>query len=201
MSTNRFCVFCGKKPKKQTREHILPQWLIELTGNPKRVVNLGTNFKNGQTISFDWSNFCVPACESCNAEFATLETRAKNHVLKLTARKALSSIEYSDLMDWLDKVRIGVWIGYHFIQGNPTLINPNFHIKSRISKKDRMIAIYPIDSKDTGLNAFGVESLIFHSQPSCFALRINNILILNTFLITYFQVAVDSLFLKYAIHL
>jgi len=179
MVTNRFCVFCGNPPEKKNREHILPQWLLELTGDPKRVINFGTNFNNGRTIRFDWSNFCVPACESCNAEFSDLEARAKTYVQKLIAREALSSIDYSDFMDWLDKVRVGIWIAYHFIQGNPTNIDPSFHIKTRICQKDRMVAIYPIAGDGVGLNAFGVESLVFHRQPSCFALRINDILILN----------------------
>jgi hypothetical protein len=179
MTTNRFCVFCGNTPENRNREHILPQWLLEFTGDPKRVVNFGMNYKNGKTIRFDWSSFCVPACQSCNTEFSELEARAKTYVIRLVGREALSSIEYSDFMDWLDKVRIGIWIAYHFIQGNPTNIYPNFHIKTRICQKDRMVAIYPIAGDEIGLNAFGVESLIFHSQPSCFALRINDLLILN----------------------
>ena len=44
---------------------------------------------------------------------------------------------------------------------------------------NRIIAIYPAKADEKGLNAFGVESLIFHLQPSCFGLKINNILILN----------------------
>ena len=179
MSTNRFCVFCGNPPENRNREHILPQWLLKLTGDPKRVVNFGTNYKNGRTITFDWLNFCVPACESCNTEYSSLEVRAKSYVLTLLDRGALTSIEYTDFMDWIDKVRVGLWIAYHFIQGNPTNIQPNFHIKNRIGQKDRMIAIYPIAGDGIGLNAFGAESLVFHSQPSCFGLRINDILIIN----------------------
>jgi len=179
MSSNRYCVFCGGPPEKKNREHILPQWLLGLTGDPKRVVNFGANFRDGRTVRFDWLNFCVPACEQCNTEYSGLEERAKNYVLAILARGTLSSVEYSDFMDWLDKVRIGVWIAYHFIQGNPTNIQPSFHIKSRISQKDRMIAIYALTGEGVGLNAFGVETLVFHSQPSCFGLRINNVLIIN----------------------
>jgi hypothetical protein len=179
MASNRFCVFCGNPPEKKNREHILPQWLLELTGDPKRVVDFGTNYKTGNTISFDWSNFCVPACECCNSKYSDLEARAKFYMLRLLAREALTSIEYSDFMDWLDKVRIGVWIAYHYIQGNPTNIEPTFHIESRLCLKDRMVAIYPIAGDGLGLNAFGVESLVFHSQPSCFALRVNDLLLLN----------------------
>jgi hypothetical protein len=179
MSPNRLCVFCGKRPEKKSREHVLPQWLIELTGNPKRRVNIGTNFKTGEQIYFDWTSFCVPACESCNNEYSDLEEKAKSHVLKLLDRSPLTSIEYFDFMDWMDKVRIGVWIAYHLIQKNPTNIEPAFHINTRISRKDRMIAIYPIENNNIGLNVFGADSLVFHRQPSCFGLRINNIFIMN----------------------
>jgi len=179
MTNNRFCVFCGKAPVEKNREHVLPLWLLELTGNPKRVVNFGTNYKNGETIRFDWSSFVVPSCESCNTKYSKIEERAKGYVESILQRDALTSVEYIELMDWLDKVRVGVWIAYHFIQGNPTSIEPNFHINTRISKKDRMVAIYALATDEKGLNALGVESLIFHSSPSCFGLKINNILIVN----------------------
>ncbi len=179
MKSNRFCVFCGEAPEDKNREHILPKWLLELTGDPKRVVNFGTNYRNGKTLRFDWSSFVVPSCESCNTQYSEIEARAKRYVDLLLQREALTSAEYMDFMDWLDKVRVGVWIAYHYIQGNPTNIKPSFHINTRISTKDRMIAVYSIASDEKGLNAIGVESLVFHSAPSCFGLKINNILIIN----------------------
>jgi len=178
-NNNRFCVFCGELPERKNREHVLPQWLIKMTGNPKRVVNFGTNYKTGKTIKFDFSNFVVPSCEKCNIKYSDIEKRAKEYTERLLQRDALTSLEYIDFMDWLDKVRIGVWIAYYFIQKNPVGIKPHFHINTRISTTDRMIAIYPIKSNEKGLNIVGAESLIFQTQPSCFGLKINNILILN----------------------
>ena len=35
------CIFCGKKPSEKNREHIIPRWLIALTGDPKREWYLG----------------------------------------------------------------------------------------------------------------------------------------------------------------
>lgn len=112
MASSRFCIFCGNPPEKKNREHIPPQSLIELTGDPKSVVSFGTNFKDGRTIRFDWLNFCVPACESCNTEYASLEGRAKSYALTLLDRVALTSIKYIDFMDWMDKVRVAIWIAY-----------------------------------------------------------------------------------------
>jgi hypothetical protein len=179
ITRNKFCVFCGNFPEKKNREHVLPQWLLELTGNPTRVVDFGINYNDGRTIRFAWNNLCVPACASCNAEYSDLEAKAKSYIMTLLDRGALTSIEYSEFMDWIDKVRIGLWINYHLIQGNPTDIQPRFHIKTRTCQKDRMIAIYPNAGGEIGLNAYGVESLVFHRQPSCFGLRINDIFILN----------------------
>lgn len=46
MGKEKFCVFCGKKPKNKTKEHILPKWLIKLTGKPNRQINVGLDFSN-----------------------------------------------------------------------------------------------------------------------------------------------------------
>jgi len=55
--------------------------------------------------------------------------------------------------------------------------SPSHH--SRVGTKDRLVAIHPIESDNQGLNAFGVESFVFHRTPCCFALRVNNLLLLN----------------------
>jgi hypothetical protein len=26
------CVFCGERPQSKTKEHVIPKWLIEMTG-------------------------------------------------------------------------------------------------------------------------------------------------------------------------
>lgn len=38
---DKFCVFCGSKPESKNKEHILPQWLLKLTGDPNREIFLG----------------------------------------------------------------------------------------------------------------------------------------------------------------
>jgi len=179
MTKSRFCVFCGKKPENKNKEHILPQWLIELTGDPCRVVNFGMDYETGKTIRFSWSNFVAPSCSACNSEYSDLEGKVKPLIERLISRQHLTGAAYITLLDWLDKVRIGLWLTYHFIQKNPTKINPQFHINSRIASKDRMLAIYLMQTNTVGLNAFGAETLIFHRTPSCFALNVNNVAILN----------------------
>ncbi len=177
--TEKFCIFCGKKPENKNKEHVLPQWLIELTGDPKRVVNFGVNPITRVVPRFDWSSFVFPSCKRCNDRYSSLEQEVKGLVSKLVAREPIRANEYVPVFDWLDKVRIGLWLGYSYLHKNPTGISPTFHIDSRIGQKDRMIAIYTIDTKAEGLNAHGAETLCFQFQPSCFSLKINNIYILN----------------------
>jgi len=81
------------------------------------------------------------------------------------------------LLDWLDKVRVGLWLGYRYLQQNPH--PPNFTINSRFGTKDRMVAVYPLADHQRGLNTWGPESQLFQIKPSVFSLRINNILLLN----------------------
>lgn len=179
MKKKKYCVFCGEEPQNKNKEHVLPQWLLKMTGAPKRVVNFGYNYANEKEIKFDWSSFVVPSCESCNAEYSKLEIRAKGYVERLLQRDALTAADYIDFLDWLDKVRVSVWLAYHTIQGNPTGIEPQFHVNSRIGKKDRMLAIYSIPGHAEGLNAIGAESLCFHTNPTCFGLRVNDLFIIN----------------------
>lgn len=175
----KYCVFCGEIPDKKNKEHILPQWIIELTGNPKRVVPFGRDFTTNKIIKYDWSSFVFPSCQLCNDRFSKLESDIKPVVKSLLNRESISSFHIILLLDWLDKVRTGLWLGYGYLQKNYFGIKHKFFIDKRIGMKDRMLAIYPIETQERGLNSFGIETFGFHLKPSCISLRINNIHILN----------------------
>lgn len=179
-TNRRLCVFCGKAPIAKTNEHVVPYWLLKASGDPNRVVPLGQNYaKNKEIIKYAWSSFVAPACESCNNAFAELEGRVMPIVEALMRREAITVAAYVDLLDWLDKVRIGVWLTRHMIENHPIEITPQFHISARIGHKDRMVAIYVFESANKGFNLFGSDSPIFYGMPSCFGFRINNIMLLN----------------------
>lgn len=179
MAEPRFCVFCGERPESKNKEHVLPQWLIELTGDPRRVVRFGYNYRTKKEVAFAWQSLVAPACEACNDEYSDLEGRVKPIVMGLLNREDMPASEYLTFLDWLDKVRVGLWLTYHLIQGNPTQIKPKFHIKQRVRTKDRLVAIYPLAKQPKGLNAYGVETPLFHRTPSAFCLRINDLLVFN----------------------
>ena len=180
IAEGRFCIFCGKTPDGKTREHVLPYWLLEMTGDPTRVVAFGQDFSRQQrTIRYSWSNYVAPACDTCNNKYSALEARIKPRIQALQHREALSVADYVDVLDWLDKVRIGVWFIRHMIENHPVTITPHFHIDTRVAQKDRMVALYAFDSSTKGITLFGADSLIFNDMPSCFGLRINDILLVN----------------------
>lgn len=175
----RHCVFCGKPPTDRSREHVLPQWLLKLTGDPKRPAILGPGKRKGPSIRvFAFDQFTFPACKECNESYSHLEGSARLVVGKLLSRSAIAEGECVTLLDWLDKVRIGIWLGNRYLSENIAEITPNFHISDRIGQADRMAWISQANLSD-GLNVMGTHTPLFAYMPSAFGLRINDILILS----------------------
>ncbi|WP_421898115.1 hypothetical protein [Marinoscillum sp.] len=92
----------------------------------------------------------------------------------------LSASEVDLFLDWLDKVRIGLWLGFMYLEKGFYPIVPKFHIKKRIGQKDRSLVVYEFTTPDKGVQFSGVNIPCFAYNPSCFALSINNYLFLNT---------------------
>jgi hypothetical protein len=178
----KVCVFCGEKPQSKTLEHVLPQWLIELTGDPKRPADFGySRSAKGQHVRrrFSFDAFKFPSCKECNERFAILEAAVKAIVEKMMLEVSLSESELTILLDWFDKVRIGLWLGYLYLDKNPLAIKPNFHVQQRIRQHDRMLAIFKIGGDVKGLSFLGCDTPAFAQTPSCFSLGINSLWFLN----------------------
>jgi hypothetical protein len=177
MAIQRICIFCGAPPENKNKEHPLPRWLLEMTGDPNRVVTHGYRWKDGKIFEFSFDSLVFPACSSCNSRYSGFESHSRTIIEAICQKQAVAPHDYVHLLDWLDKVRIGLWLGYRYLQQNP--FPPNFTIDSRLGRKDRMVAVYTIGDHQTGLNTWGPESRLFQYKPSVFALRVNNILFLN----------------------
>ena len=173
----RICIFCGATPEKKNLEHPLPRWLLSLTGNPDRIVKHGVSWTTGKALEFSFDSLQFPSCTECNSSYSTLESAAKPIVEAISRKESASAADYVLLLDWLDKVRIGMFLGHRYLQQDPT--HPTFTIDSRLGRKDRMVAIYTIGDHQVGLNAYGTETPLFQWKPSVFALRVNNTLFLN----------------------
>jgi hypothetical protein len=100
--------------------------------------------------------------------------------------KGLTNEEISTFLDWLDKVRVGLWLGILSLEKNPFNINPHFHITKRMAGKDRMVVIYRSNKDWQGISFVGVNFPVFHHAPSCFSLIVNNL--------GFFNVSTEYLF-------
>lgn len=177
----KFCIFCGEKPSDKTKEHVIPQWLIELTGDPKRLINVGNDwnspeYKNRQ---FPFKHFQFPACNDCNTKYSHLESKTKPIVLKLLEGNSITIDETDVLLDWMDKVRIGLWLGYYLLDKNKFDINPHMAIDTRVRMWDRVLIIYKAEDQEKGVQFIGVNTPAFQMNPCCFTLVINNLYLFN----------------------
>ncbi|MBI4310794.1 MAG: hypothetical protein HY681_03340 [Chloroflexi bacterium] len=176
----RHCIFCGKRPVRKTKEHVLPQWLIRVTGDPARPFHVDPLVRdNLGTTMFGFNRFVFPACSLCNEQFSSLESTAKPVMGKLLEAQPITPDEVNVLLDWFDKIRIGLWLGWLQLTGNPFGIRPSFDITRRIRRSDRCLLIYSARNSPTGLTFFGVNSLVFQWMPSCFTLKVNQLLFFN----------------------
>jgi hypothetical protein len=177
------CVFCGNPPDNKTKEHVIPKWLIELTGDPKRTWSLGVRYGEEDEAKrqrkFAADQFQFPACEDCNGAYSDLEGRAKSHVTKLIAAEPLTAQQWDELLDWFDKVRIGLWLGMRRFSQELVVMPPKFHISQRIGRKDRCVLVYRINPDHKGLMMHGGGDPVFLNWPFCFALTVNDLIFVN----------------------
>jgi len=177
MKLAKTCIFCGRKPNNKTKEHVIPRWLIKLTGDPRRNVFLGytKSLEDGlEERQYAFDQFTFPACDACNSKYAQLESDVKPIIIKLLSETSVLAEEISILLDWLDKVRIGLWLGMLQLNKNDEHVDPNFHIDTRISQYDRLLIIEKSDGVRTKLNMGGIDTFSFSITPSAFVLIINN---------------------------
>ncbi len=182
MAASKFCIFCGQPPSDKNKEHVLPQWLIKLTGDPKRTARFGFISQPGQPSTpreYSFDRFTFPACEACNTKHSFLENQAKSVVEKLLNRRAVDSGELSSLLDWFDKVRVGLWLGFQQLSKNSLDVEPNFHIEKRIGQFDRMVIVERYAPAEKRLSMGGVDTPAFGITPSAFTLTINDLLFTN----------------------
>lgn len=152
-----------------------------MTGDPSREAYLGLDFLNQQgQRRYAFSAFTFPACQECNSAFAALEGQAKGVVTRMLAHNPLGASDLEILLDWLDKVRVGLWLAGIYLNKNYQGVEPSFYIQSRVGAFDRLLLVYRIQGDGwQGVNWVGADSPIFHLMPSCFSLTINDLCLLS----------------------
>lgn len=177
----KFCVFRGALPQEKNKEHVLPQWLIKLTGDPNRLASFGINFQNPEykIRRFAFDSLTFPACTACNSRFAALEAKTEDVMNRLISMEAISANHFTILLDWLDKVRVGLWLGFIYLDKNPWHIKPKFHIEQRLAIFYRMVGMLRLEDAKNGLSFFGPMSTLYAVSPTCMGLRVNNLCFIN----------------------
>jgi hypothetical protein len=177
----KVCVFCGERPVDKTKEHVLPLWLIELTGDPKRQARFDIDWskKPPDFRYFSFDQFTAPACSDCNSAFATLEDETIPIVQRLLAAGPLGAADLEVLLNWLDKVRIGLWLAKYLLDKNMFGIEPNYHIASRIGASDRAVIIFRHSRRIPRLSFIGASTPCFQLNPVAIALLINEYVIIS----------------------
>ena len=179
----KFCLFCGERPEGKSKEHVLPRWLIELTGEPTRIANFGLDLSQGVEAAaprqYALSQFQFPACTVCNGIFSTLENEGKKVISKILASERLFARDISTLLDWLDKVRVGLWLGFHQLDKNIEGIRPRFFVQHRIGRKDRLLVLASRTDERQLLSFIGPTTVAFRFLPSALGLVINRLCFVN----------------------
>lgn len=178
MAVAKHCVFCGLEPQDKSKEHVVPRWLIELTGDPSRAANFGLN-KDAETRTlsvrtFAFDKFTFPACSFCNQKFSGLEANVKKTMTAVMSGEPVPALALSEMLDWFDKVRVGLWLGMRLLDKNFVGVQPNFHIESRLGQHDRMLIVEKSDFQGQRLNFVAVDTPSFALTPSAFVLIVNN---------------------------
>ena len=175
----RVCVFCGKKPQDKNKEHIIPKWLMKLTNTENKKMSVGTNWKLRKEIVFDFSSFAFPACTKCNDEFGKVEVLVKPTIEKILKDDHVETPELLRLLNWFDKVRIGLWLAIQFHNNGTFNMEPKYFINTRLGLKDRLLAITNCYDNYIGLRWTGANTLCFIVSPTCITMKINNVLFTN----------------------
>ena len=170
-----FCIFCGTAPSAKTREHIVPQWLLKLTGDPNREAYYGRNWLSPDLKErmYSWNAFTFPACDACNGRWSKIESEVRGIVERMLASEPLAAQDFYLFFDWIDKVRTGLWLGMIYLNKNYRGIIPRFYIDDRVRQKDRALLIYEADDELEGIGLSGVDTPVFHKSPSVFSLTLN----------------------------
>lgn len=178
----KYCIFCGEQPEEKTKEHVLPHWLIALTGDPKRKAFFGISMSNGNSSTqreFSFDAFTFPACSKCNHDYSDLEKNTKQIFEKMFNHEKVSPHDVSLLLDWFDKVRTGLWLGFNQLNQNVANIKPKFHITTRLGQYDRALFVAKADPAKNKLLTMGISPFVFEFNPSAFTLAVNGFYFTN----------------------
>jgi hypothetical protein len=105
-----------------------------MTGDPNREINLGFDSRHfrrtgeAKIRTYNFGSFQFPACEKCNTKYSDLEKKVSLYFKRIFEHNYFGRAEIDTLLDWFDKVRIGLWLGYILLDELVEEVSPKFHI-------------------------------------------------------------------------
>jgi hypothetical protein len=177
--SKRKCLFCGElfSDQKRNFEHVIPAWLVKEADLSKRTAPI--DFPSKQ-FNAAMSRIGGQACEACNSGSSDLESRARGAYVKVRDGIELSLPDGRALLDWLDKVRVGLWLWALDVGKDDHAIEPKFRINERMAHKDRILLAtkYAAGAPMRGLAIWGASEYFVWS-PSAIGFLINNIVLVS----------------------
>lgn len=180
MFVDLFCIFCGEEPGTKTKEHVIPKWLIERTRAGQSDAIFGFDYQRQKFRRFSFRSFVFPACDDCNRRYGRLEELVKPIVEKLLQRDRVLGVEIEILLMWLDKIRIGIWCGFQYLNKDFFQVVRNYAVTERISATDRSVYIFYGEDVSPGISFLGPDWVSFWLNPTVFGIRINDVFLVNT---------------------
>ena len=175
----RLCVFCGEPPESNSPEHVIPQWLIRLTGDPKRSISVPRfEHDRGKILAMPFDQFVFPACHACNSAYSDLEGAASRCMPSMLAGEPLAASDFVTLLQWFDKVRLGCWSAARYHTQGLWPLSQNYSISQYIGGTDRGLIMFRLRDAPPGINFIGANSPIFQWTPCCLGVRINDLLVI-----------------------
>ena len=177
--SQRRCLFCGEPFTGQGHnfEHVIPKWLVREADLSKRTAPVDFPTRK---FSAAMSRLGGRACETCNAASSDLEGRAGIAYAKVRDGEDLSLSDGRALLDWLDKLRVGMWLWTVEVGKEDYGVNPKFRINERMANKDRILLAtkYPPGPTMKGLEFWGANEY-FVITPSALGFFINNVVLVS----------------------
>jgi len=177
--SQRRCIFCGEPFTGQGHnfEHVIPRWLVREADLSKRTAPIDFPSKQFEAAM---SRIGGRSCEACNDASSGLEGNARIAYTKIRDGNDLSPSDGRSLLDWLDKIRVGMWLWSLDIGKDDYGITPKFRINERMAHKDRILlaAKYQPGPPMKGLAIWG-PSEYFVWSPSAIGFVINNIVLIS----------------------
>jgi hypothetical protein len=112
-------------------------------------------------------------------QFCHLGDRARGVVEGLLVGADLAEGDFHLLLDWLDKVRVGLWLSKYILEENRLGITPNFYIAQRFRAFDRGVIVIRHTGKKSSVSITGTFLPSFVISPTAFALVINSVVLIN----------------------